>query len=92
VIEQDAVAGIHPISFAIVYGDPVSIKLGDRVWTAWIKWRLFPLRNFLHQTIQLRCGRLIKSGLLFHSKKPDRFKQPQCTNAIDVDGIFRRLE
>ncbi|MOA23431.1 hypothetical protein D3C78_1440500 [compost metagenome] len=31
VVEQDAVAGIHAVGFAVVHGDPVGIQLGHSV-------------------------------------------------------------
>ncbi|MNN62968.1 hypothetical protein D3C81_1783060 [compost metagenome] len=54
-VEQDAVACVHAIRFAIVDGDPVGVKLCDRVGRARIEGGGFLLRNFLHQAVQFGC-------------------------------------
>src|SRR6185437_12132963 len=51
VIEKDAVAGIHTISFPIVHSDPIAIKLGYRIWTTRIKWRGLTLGHGLDKTV-----------------------------------------
>src|SRR3981081_2685787 len=73
-IEQDAVRGEHAVRLAIVHGDPVTVELGDAIGRARIEWRRLLLRNFLHQAVQLRGGRLVEPRLLFHAENPDRFQ------------------
>src|SRR6202158_2227311 len=73
-IEQDAVRGIDAVGFAVVYRDPVAVKLGDAIGGARIERRGFLLRNFLGQSVQLGGGRLVEPCLLFHAENPDRFQ------------------
>src|SRR5690606_19578242 len=50
-IEQDTVTCIHIIRLTIVYGNPISIHLGDGVGAPGIKRRCFTLWNRLYQSI-----------------------------------------
>ena len=59
VIEQDAIAGVNAIGLAIIYRNPVRIKLGDCVRTARVKRCRFILRRFLDEAIQFRRGSLV---------------------------------
>ena len=52
-VEQDAIAGIHSIRFAIIDGDPTGIKFGHSIGTARVKGCCFILRCFLHKAVQL---------------------------------------
>src|SRR2546421_12021711 len=67
-IEQDSVACVNSVGFAIVDGDPIRVELGDGVGRARIKRRGFLLRRFLHQAVELRRGCLIEPGLFFQSQ------------------------
>ena len=53
VVEQDAVGGVHPVGFAVVFDNPESVQFRDAVGAARIKGRGFALGRFLHQTVQL---------------------------------------
>src|ERR1700692_2821561 len=88
-IEQDAVGGEHAVGFAIVHRDPVAVKLGDAIGRARIERRGFFLRDLLHQTVQLRSGRLVEPRLLLHAENPDRFQQSQHADRVGIRGIFR---
>src|SRR6202020_1235017 len=46
VIEKDAVAGEHPVSLAIIHGDPVGVNLRRAVRRTGIKWSRLTLRYF----------------------------------------------
>src|ERR1700736_837421 len=74
VVEQDAVGGKHAVGLAVVHRDPVAVKLGDAIGRTRIERRGFFLRNLLHQTVQLRSGRLVEPCLLLHAENPDRFQ------------------
>ena len=64
-IEQDAVAGIHAVGFAVVDADPIGVHLGHGVGTARVKGCCFFLRCFLHQAIKLAGAGLVEAGFLF---------------------------
>ncbi len=73
VVEQNAVAGVHAIGFAVVDNDPIRIHLGHGVGAARVKGRGFFLRNFLHQAIQLGCASLVETCFLFKAQDADGF-------------------
>lgn len=91
-IEKDTVAGIYPIGFAIVDGDPVSVKLCHCVRTARIEGGSFLLRSFLHQAIKFGGTGLIEAGFIFQAKYTNSFKDTQSADAVGVSRIFGRFE
>src|SRR5579885_3016753 len=92
VIEQDAVRCVNAISFAVIYGNPISVKLRRAVRRAGIKRRLFVLRNGLHFAVKLGCGGLIEARLLAKAEDADRFQEPQGAERIGIGCVFRGLE
>ena len=54
--------------------------------------RGFGLRGFLHQAVEFRGRGLVEPGLLLQPEKADRLQQAQRADAIDIGGVFRRLE
>ena len=88
VVEQDAVAGIHAIGFAVVDRDPVGIELGHRIGAARVKGGGFFLGGFLHQAIQLAGTGLVKAGFLFQPQDANGFQNAQGANAVHVGGVF----
>ena len=92
VVEEDAVAGIHAVGFAVVHGDPVGIHLGHRVGRARVERGGFRLGDFLDQPVELGGGRLVEAGFLFEPEETDRFQQTQGADGIDVRGVFGGLE
>ncbi len=91
-VEQNAVTGVDAVGFAVVNGDPVGVQFGDGIRRARIERRGLFLRNFLHQTVQLRGGSLIETGFLFQAQEADRLQQTQRTQRIHVGGVFRGLK
>ncbi|KAG1257178.1 hypothetical protein G6F65_016013 [Rhizopus arrhizus] len=92
VVEQDAVAGVHPIGFAVVHADPIGVQLGGGVGAARIEGGGFLLRRFLHQAIQLRGGGLVEARLFLQLQDADGFQQAQSAQAVGVGGVFRLFE
>ena len=37
VVEKNAVAGVQPVGFTVVYRDPVGVDFGARIGAAWVK-------------------------------------------------------
>ena len=91
-VKQNAIAGIHPVSLAIVHSYPVGVKLGDAIGAARIKGCGFFLRNFLHQAIELTCTGLINTRFVCKPQHPHCFKDAQGAKRIGIGGVFRRLE
>ncbi len=48
VIEQNAIAAVHAIAFAVVDDNPVSIELGHTVWAAGVEGCALGLGHLLH--------------------------------------------
>ena len=91
-VEQDAVASVHPVRLAVIHGNPVGVHFRDCVWAAWIERRGFLLRCFLHQAIQFRSRRLVKAGFLFQSEDAYRFEDAQGAYAVRIRRVLRCFE
>ncbi len=92
VVEQDAVACIHAVRFAIVHGDPICINLRSAVWRARIKRRCLLLRYLLHFAKHLRRRCLIESRLLLQSQGFESPPKPQSSHRVRVRGVFGRFK
>ncbi|EXI76370.1 MAG: hypothetical protein AW07_00315 [Candidatus Accumulibacter sp. SK-11] len=92
VIEEDAVAGIDAVGFAVVDGDPVGVELGDRIRTARVERRRLLLRNFLDEAVEFRGARLVEAGLLLEAEDADRLEHAQRADAVGVGGVLGFLE
>lgn len=92
VIEEDAVAGIEPVGFAIVDGDPVGVELGDGIGAAGVEGGGFLLRGFLHEAVELGSGCLIEAGFVFEAEEADGFEQTQGAYGIDIGGVLGGFE
>src|SRR3546814_7627231 len=75
VVEEDSVAGVHPVGLAIVHGDPVGIELRDGIGAARVERRGLALRHFLHEAVQFGGAGLVEPGLVAHAQQPDRLEQ-----------------
>ena len=92
VVEEDAVAGVDAIGFAVVDGDPVGVELGDGVGAARVEGRGFLLRGFLDEAVEFGGRCLVEAGLLFQAEDADRFQDAQRAQAVGVGGVFGRFE
>ncbi len=92
VVEQDAVAGIHPVGLAVIHRDPVGIELGHAIGAAGMKRGGLPLGCFLHQSIQLTGAGLVDACGAGEAQHPHRFEDAQGAEAITVGRVFRRFE
>jgi hypothetical protein len=92
VVEQDAVAGIHAIGFAVVDGDPVGVELGAGVGAARVERGGFLLRDFLYQAEQFAGAGLVEAGFLFQAEDADGFEDAQRAQGVGVGGVFGFFE
>src|SRR5690349_8328926 len=90
VIEQNAVAGVEPIAFAVIYRGPVGENFRDAIRAARPEWRLFRLRHFLHPAIHLAARGLLKTRA--NSGFANRFQNANRSNAGNVGGVFWDIE
>ncbi len=91
-VEQDAVAGVHAIGFAVVDGDPVGVELGAGVGTARVERGGFFLRGFLHEAEQFAGAGLVEAGFLVEAEDADGFQDAQGTEGVGVGGVFGFFE
>ena len=50
------------------------------------------MRNFLHQAIEFRGRGLVNLGLFCQSEQTHGFQDAECTDAICIGSIFRRIK
>ena len=91
-VEQDAVAGINAIGFAVVDRDPVGVHLGHRIRTSGVERGGFLLRSFLHQTVEFGRRGLVETGLLLQFQDADGLQNAQTTQGINVRRVFGALK
>src|SRR5215813_8967336 len=90
VIEQDAVAGMEAIAFAVIYRGPVGKNLGYTIRTARPERRLFRLRDLLRFAVHLAARGLVKTGA--DSCFANGFQNANRSDAGDVGGVFGNIE
>jgi len=88
VVEQDAVAGVKSIGFAVVDGDPVAIDFGGAVGAARIEGGGFLLGNFLNFAEHFAGGGLVEAGFRFQAEDTQAFEQAQGAEGVAVGGVF----
>ena len=90
VIEENAIARVHPIALAVIHRHPVRVHLGAPIRTARVERRRLLLRHLLHQPEHLRRTGLVEPRLDAHLA--DRLEQPHRAGGGDVGGVFGRVE
>ena len=60
VVEENAIASVHVVGLAIVFGDPESIKLCDTVRAARVERGILVLRDGLNQSVKLGSRGLVE--------------------------------
>src|SRR5690606_37897925 len=74
VVEQNAVAGVHAVGFAVVHRNPVTIEFGHGIGAARVEGSSFFLRDFLDQAVEFRRAGLVEAGLLLKSENANGFE------------------
>lgn len=92
VVEQDAVARVHPVSFAVVHHNPIRVHLGYCIGAPRIERCGFLLRDLLYQTEEFAGAGLIETGLLFQAEDANCLKKSQCAGSDNVGRVFWRLK
>ena len=91
-VEENSIAGVNAIGFAVVDGDPVGVELGDSVRASGVEGGGFLLGDFLHKAIEFAGTGLVEAGFLFQAEDADGFEDTQCAQAIGVGGVFGFFE
>ena len=91
-VEQDAVAAVHPVALAVVFHNPEAVLLGDTVRRARIERRGLLLRHLLHHAKELRSGRLVDAAFFGETSDANGFQQTKYAHGIDIGGEFRHVE
>jgi hypothetical protein len=92
VIEEDAVAGVEAVGFAVIDDDPVGVEFGDGVGAARVEGGGFLLWGFLDEAVEFGGGGLVESGFLLEAEDADGFEEAEGTDGVDVGGVFRAFE
>ena len=92
VIEEDTVAGVEAIGFAVVDGDPVGVELGGGVGAARVEGGGFLLGDFLDEAVEFGGAGLVEAGFLFQTENADGFEQAQGADGVDIGGVFGAFE
>jgi len=89
-VEQNAVARVHPVALAVIHRHPVRVHLGTPIRTARVERRRLLLRHLLHQPEHLRRTGLVEPRLNAHLA--DRLQQTHRAGGRDIGGVFGRVE
>src|SRR5665213_56978 len=92
VVEQDAIARIQTICFAIIDRDPIRVHLGGAVRRARIERGSLPLRDFLDLAEHFRGGGLIKAGRVAQPQNADCLEHTQRPEGIGICRVFGCFE
>src|SRR5207249_7381087 len=90
VIEQNAVAGVEVIAFAVIYRGPVGENFRDAIRATRPEWCPLRLRNLLHFAIHLAARGLVKTRA--NSGFANRFQNPDRSHAGDIGSVFGDIE
>ena len=91
-IEEDAVACVHVVGLAIIFGDPERIQFCDTIGTARIEWGIFVLRDGLYKSIKLRSRRLVEPHVVLETAGAHGIEQAQRAEGVDIACILRHVE
>ena len=83
-VEQYAVAGVHPVRLTVVDRDPVRIKFGYSVGRARIERRSFRLRRFDNLSIKLRRRGLVEADEFLEAAGADGIEETEGPKPIDI--------
>ena len=90
VIEENAIAGIETIAFAIVHRRPIGKNLCHAIRTARPKRRTFGLRNFLRFAEHLAARGLVKTRS--DSSFANCLQNTDRSNTSDISRVFGNIE
>lgn len=91
-VEENAIAGIDSIGFAIIDRDPIGVELGDCVGTPGVEGRALLLGYFLDEAVEFAGACLIETGFPLHAKDADRFENAQGAYSVGISSVFRSFE
>lgn len=83
-IEQDTVACIHAVGFAIVDGDPVCVQLSHSVGRARIEWGGLGLGSFDDLSVELRSGGLVESDIFLKPNGTDGVEKAKGSESVNI--------
>jgi hypothetical protein len=92
VVEQDAVAGVHPVRLAVVDRDPVRVQLRDAVRRARVERRRLALGRLDDLSVELRRGCLVETDVLFEAACADGVEEAESAECVDVPRVFGHFE
>lgn len=88
VVEQYAVASVHPVRLTVVDCDPVGIELGYSIRRARIEGRSFRLRRFNNLSIELGRRGLVEADDFLEATCTDGIKETEGPEPIDIPLLY----
>jgi hypothetical protein len=92
VVEQDTVAGVHPVRFTVVDTDPIRVELGAAVGGSGVEGRGLTLRGLDNFAVEFRSGGLVEADVFLQAAGSDGVEETQGAETIDIASVFRHLE
>ena len=90
VVEENAVAGVESIAFAIVYRRPIGKNFRNPIGASRPEWCLFGLRDFLRLAEHFAARSLVKSRA--NSGFTNRLQDSNRSDASHIGGVFGNVE
>ena len=91
-VEQDTVAGVHSVRFAVVDADPVRVELGAAVGGSGVERRGLALRGLDDLAVEFRGGGLVEADVFLQAAGSDGVEETQGAKAIDIASVLCHLE
>jgi hypothetical protein len=92
VVEQDAITRVHSVRLTVVDDNPVGVQLRNTIRRARVERSRLALRGLHDLAVQLGRGCLIEPHVALESARPDRVKQAERPESIDVSGVLGHLK
>jgi hypothetical protein len=87
-VEQYAVASVHPVRLTVVDCDPVGIELGYSIRRARIEGRSFRLRRFDNLSIELGRRGLVEAYDFLEATCTDGIEETEGPEPINVSLLY----
>lgn len=91
-VEEDAGAAEHVVSFAVFLDDPETVKLGNCVRAVRVERGVLVLRDFFDLAVEFASRSLINAASLFEVVGTHGFKHTEDSGGIHVGSEFRGVE
>ena len=91
-VEEDAGAAEHVVSFAVFLDDPEAVKLGDCVRAVRVERSVLVLRDLFYLAVEFAGRGLVNAAGLFEVVGAHGLKHAENASSINVGGEFRGVK